>query len=114
MSVIGLQPGKPLSQWAEESPQGERLAAARLAEAYRMLKAVTSQAARNPKFASLPRRPLIDDLEEVLSRGGEWLELDEFREHVARLTKFVEKGQAPLMLTNGDFAPPISLPTELS
>jgi hypothetical protein len=105
MSVVERLAGEPLSHWAEGSDGGASLAAERLTEAYGLLRGVTEECARAPEFAALPRRSLHDDMEDVLRRGGEWLEVAEIRDAAARLARRVERDGAPLMFSNGDFAP---------
>jgi len=53
----------------------------------------------------LPRRTLLSELEEIVTRGGPWLSVPRFAQTVERLRPILERIQTPLVFTNGDYNP---------
>ncbi len=53
----------------------------------------------------LPHRTLSSELDEMLARGGPWLETNVFEKAIRRLRPVLEGIDAPLVFSNGDYNP---------
>jgi aminoglycoside phosphotransferase (APT) family kinase protein len=51
----------------------------------------------------LPRRSLLDELEEIVRLGGPWLSNATFAAGVERLLPILRQFETPLVFTNGDY-----------
>ena len=101
--------GKNLLIWSLESHIPHRVwSATNLAiEAIDRMHGLTDALQETPAGKRLPRRTLLNDLEEVEERGGPWAEERIFAEALRRLRPVVEKTAAttPLVYTNDYYFP---------
>jgi hypothetical protein len=74
-------------------------------QAIARLHALTEPLLRDEVASALPQRTLLDELAEIVDRGGPWLEAPLFREAVARLKPVLEAVETPLVFSNGDYNP---------
>jgi hypothetical protein len=102
--VISEMPGEPLCFVGATLDQAD-LTCRLLQQGLDRLHGATEALLAHPVAAEIPHRTLPDELEEIVARGGPWLDEPIFGQAVARLTPVLARIETPLAFTNGDYNP---------
>ena len=102
--VLSELPGRGLP-WIEVTLQEADLTCRLHRRAIARLHQLTEPLLRDAVAQTLPQRTLLDELEDILARGGPWLEVPLFEQTVRRLRPILERIRTPLAFTNGDYNP---------
>lgn len=106
VTVISSVPGESLLKFSWEAKGNDVYIAMKLVlEGVRRLHELTAALQKEPIAKKIPSKTLTKELEEIQNRGGNWLEIKEFREAIKRLEKRLPKIEAPLIFSNGDYNP---------
>jgi aminoglycoside phosphotransferase (APT) family kinase protein len=103
--AMTVAPGRPLPWIALESLNEANLTCELLIKGVRRLHELTEPMQRTDIGRSLPRVTLASELDEIMQRGGKWLDLEIVARLVERLKIVLPKAETPLVFTNGDYNP---------
>jgi aminoglycoside phosphotransferase len=103
--VLSELPGEPLPWCGVTSLADADLACRLLIQGVLRIHELTDQVSRQAVAQALPRVTLSSELDEIVRRGGEWLEVGLFAEATDRLRHVIAAVEVPLVLSNGDYNP---------
>lgn len=104
MVVLSELPGRPLP-WVNSTLAEIDLTCRLHQKAIARLHQLTEQVRSADAAGDLPDNTMLSELEEILGRGGPWLETEVFRQAVRRLHPILASIETPLALSNGDYNP---------
>lgn len=106
VTVVSLVPGESLLKFSWEAKGNDVYIAMKLVlEGVRRLHELTEALQKEPVARKVPSNSLTKELEEIQNRGGNWLEIKEFREAIKRLEERLPEIEEPLIFSNGDYNP---------
>jgi aminoglycoside phosphotransferase (APT) family kinase protein len=105
MMVMSVVPGQSLRWIALESLKEANLTCELLIQGVQRLHELTEPMKRHDIARNLPQVTLSSELEEVIQRGGRWLDLEGVAAMVERLKVALPQVETPLVFTNGDYNP---------
>jgi len=102
--VLSELPGEPLP-WGEITLAEADFTCRLHQEAVTRLHQLTEQVLQEKVAQELPKKTLQSELDEIVFRGGPWLEVPIFAEAVEHLQPILENIRRPLVFSNGDYNP---------
>ncbi len=106
MTVLNVLPGQDLLGWSWDAPPPVLELAMRLVlEGVQRLHELTEPLSREQIEAQLPHITLQSELQDILARGGTWLDEPVFIQAIERLLPVVETIHTPLVFSSGDYNP---------
>jgi aminoglycoside phosphotransferase len=106
MTLLSVLPGQDLLGWSWNAPSSDQSLALQLVlEGVEWLHALTEQLSQEPVAKQLPRKTLLDELQEVITDGGPWLDEPVFTQAIDLLWPIVTSIQVPLAFSSGDYNP---------
>jgi hypothetical protein len=103
MTLLSVLPGQDLLGWSWNAPSSDQSLALQLVlEGVEWLHALTEQLSQEPVARQLPRKTLLDELQEVITDGGPWLDEPVFTQAIDLLWPIVTSIQVPLAFSSGD------------
>jgi len=102
--LLSELPGKALP-WIDVTLQEADFTCRLHRQALARLHQLTEPLLRDEVGQTLPRRTLRAELDDVVARGGAWLEAPSFAHAVRRLCPILAGIHTPLAFTNGDYNP---------
>lgn len=104
MTVLNVLPGQDLLVWSWDAPPDAVALAMRLVlEGVQRLHELTEPMNQEPLAAQLPRHTLRSELQDIIVRGGPWLNETVFTQAIERLQPIVANIHTPLVFSSADY-----------